>query len=587
MRKSALLFFSLLSADRFRILTGRKRIAVSVLSIFFTLSSAGLLADTRSLFDTLFLKPDEQPGQYSIPFPFGRVIEKIERQLGYSINGDPNVAKSTLIPLGRCINRYAAGPEYFKFPRIVVAVDSEHNGVGEWNRPFMKDRMFLGYQEKANAIEVISYNEQRGQFDFQVVSNYANGETPLVRVIEDTQCTDCHQNNGPIFSRSNWDETEFNNEIFQRIVSAKFGPDSGSSRLLGSGAASVDLSTNRANTFGLFQTFWQKACLSDDNASEFRCRAGLFQMALEHRLQESNRTLIPPRLFTEYLIPVSKGNAERYWPDGVSFPSSDIKNQNPLLVGELLHLKSAESLKSPRPFLIKWNPANIFRIVEGLGGFIPFTEIRKLDQMLFDVSGKEPTFINFRGNCRLRRIDEIKKLDDENNRSGDIAVRCSMTEGALSTGVGFSGDFHITAGAINANIPLSNMYLDSANFIVGLSHRGGHIRDAGGRSSIKLSLFNAKRQLRARLPTGAMLHSIEISWPSGKSRDALFSGNQTVIGKAKLTAIADTGLLDAKMDRLVAHADRGDSMLFSERPFPGAQLMDALFKEFLAGAGQN
>ena len=563
-----------------RDLAGLKRVAVATLSFCSFLCSSAVFAETQSLFDTLFMKSDTKYGQYSIPFPFDRVIETIERQLGYTINGDPNVAKSALIPLGRCINRYAAGPEYFKFPRVVVAVDSEHNGVGEWNRPFIKDRMFLGYQEKANAIEVISYNEEKGEFDFQVVSNYASGETPSVRVVEDSQCTACHQNNGPIFARSNWDETEFNNEIFQRIASAKFGPDYGAARSLGSGAAAVDLSTNRANTFALFQTFWQKACLSEDSASEFRCRAGLFQMALEHRLQESNRTLIPPRLFTEYLIPVSRRNTELNWPNGISFPSSDIKNQNPLLLGELPHLKSAESLKSPRPFLIKWNPANIFRIVEGLGGFIPFTEIRKLDQILFDVSRQETTSIKFRGNCRLRRIDEVKRVDDENKRTGDISVRCNLTEGALSTGVGFSGDFHITAGAINPNLPLSNMYLDSGNFIVGLSHRGGHIRDAAGRSSIKLGLFNAKRQLRARLPTGAMLQSIEISWPSGMSRDALFSGNSTIIGRATLTAIADTGTLDMIIDRLVAHADRGDSILLSARPFPGTKLMDALFDEF-------
>lgn len=509
------------------------------------------------------------------------MVEVLEQQLGTSINNDRNVAKSTLIPLGRCVNRYAADPEYFKYPRIVVAVDSEHNGSGEWNKLFIKDRLFLGYQEKADAIEVISYNEDSGKFDFQVVSNYAQGEIPSVSTVEDDRCISCHQNHGPIFSRSNWDETEFNDEIFRRIAMAKFGPGYESSRSIGSGAATVDLATNRANMFSLFQRFWQQACRSGDGASAIRCRAGLFQMALQHRLQESNRTLIPPRLFSEYLVPVSSRNAAMLWPDGISFPSSDITNKNPVLIGEKPHLKSAEELKKPRPFLIKWNPENIFRIVEGIGDFIPLTDIRRLDQILFDIPKQTASsHINFRGSCRMRRVDEIKKTDDENKRSGDISVRCSLTEGALSSGVGFYGNFYIDAGVIKSYLPLSSMYLDSSNFIVGLSHQGGHIQDSEGKSFIRLSLLDAKQQLHARLPTGAILDSIEISWNPGKLKDELFAGDQVVIGKAKLTALADTGLMDMAIERLVAKADRDDHGLFAAKPFRGKKMIDALFAEF-------
>ena len=448
----------------------RSFIAALTLSSIFTFCSADALAETRSLFDTLFAEPEAGSGQYSIPYPFDRVIDK--------------------------------------------------------------------------------------------------------------QCSGCHQNNGPIFARSNWDETEFNNEIFQRIAQAKYGPGYETSRSIGSGAAAVDLSTNRANIFSLFQTFWRKACLSEDSASEFRCRAGLFQMALEHRLQESNRTLIPPRLFTEYLVPVSRRNTELHWPDGISFPSSDIKNQNPLLFGELPHLQSAEDLKAPRPFLIKWNPQNILRIIEGLGGFIPLTDIRKLDQTLFEITRQSASFINFRGTCRMRRVDEIKKTSDEHKRSGDIAVRCNMTEGALSSGVGFYGNFQVSKGSVKGYLPLSSMYLDSSNFIVGLSHEGGQIQDSGDRSYFRLGLLDAKQQLHARLPTGVILDSIEISWEPGKFKDKLFAGNQIVIGKVKLTALADTGLLDTAIERLVAQADNGKIDLFAAKPFHGEKMLDALFAEF-------
>ncbi|MGI9318644.1 MAG: hypothetical protein ACR2QW_15045, partial [bacterium] len=428
---------------------GKLKFFAALTGIF--LYSGEAMTDGRSVFDQFFLDTDQKQAEYNIPFPFSRLVEVLEQQLGMSINNDPNVAKTTLIPLGRCINRYVAAPEYFKYPRIVVAIDSEHNGPGEWKRPFIKDKLFLGYQEKADAIEVISYNEQKGEFDFQVVSNYSAGNTPSVRTIKDNRCVSCHQNRGPIFSRSNWDETEFNPEIFRRIATAKFGPGYQSSRTSASGAASVDLATNRANMFSLFQRFWQDGCRSRDQTDETRCRAGLFQMALEHRLQESNRTLIPPKMFTDYLIPISSNNAALYWPDGISFPSSDIKNQNPLRMGEIPHLNSAEELKQPRPFMIKWNPENIFRVVEGLGDFFPLTDVRKLDQILFDIPQQTASsHINFRGTCRMRRIDKIRNSDDENIRSGDISVRCNLTEGALSSGVGFYADFHVEAGAIKS-----------------------------------------------------------------------------------------------------------------------------------------
>ncbi|MGI9318610.1 MAG: hypothetical protein ACR2QW_14875, partial [bacterium] len=124
------------------------------------------------------------------------------------------------------------------------------------------------------------------------------------------------------------------------------------------------------------------------------------------------------------------------------------------------------------------------------------------------------------------------------------------------------------------------MYLDSANFIVGLSHQGGNIQDTGGRSFIRLRLFDAKQQLHARLPTGAMLDTIEISWSPDQPRDKLFSGNNVVVGKATLTALADTGLLDRAIDQLVSNDDRGQSSLFAANALHGRRMIDALFSEF-------
>jgi hypothetical protein len=97
--------------------------------------------------------------------------------------------KQVLIPLGRSLQRDSAAPDYFGYPRAVVAVDGEPGGPGEL---YVKDRLYLGYQEKANLIEVISYNEDAGRFEFQVVTDYRAGGTPQV-VANRAVCTACHR----------------------------------------------------------------------------------------------------------------------------------------------------------------------------------------------------------------------------------------------------------------------------------------------------------------------------------------------------------------------------------------------------------
>jgi hypothetical protein len=55
-------------------------------------------------------------------------------------------AKRVLIPLGRSLQRTAAAPDYFAYPRVVVAVDSPPPLAGV---PLLKDRLYIGYQEQS------------------------------------------------------------------------------------------------------------------------------------------------------------------------------------------------------------------------------------------------------------------------------------------------------------------------------------------------------------------------------------------------------------------------------------------------------
>ena len=134
-----------------------------------TLLPLGLLADDepgdtgRSLFDQLTL--GEDGSSRVLPYPFPRLLRQIEASAGFDAADDP-IAK-ILIPRGRSLQREAASPDYYAFPRVVIALDRD-SGSG---KP-VKNRLFLGYQERAHSIEVISYNETAGRFEFQVVDDY-------------------------------------------------------------------------------------------------------------------------------------------------------------------------------------------------------------------------------------------------------------------------------------------------------------------------------------------------------------------------------------------------------------------------------
>ena len=75
--------------------------------------------------------------------------------------------------MGRSLQRNAASPDFFKFPRAVVVAEATPVSIPGKPLIVLKDRLFLGYQPQAEAIEVISYNEMAGRFEFQVVENYS------------------------------------------------------------------------------------------------------------------------------------------------------------------------------------------------------------------------------------------------------------------------------------------------------------------------------------------------------------------------------------------------------------------------------
>ncbi|MBK8326529.1 MAG: hypothetical protein IPL02_05645 [Moraxellaceae bacterium] len=145
-------------------------------------------AGTRSLFDHIIAQND------GLPYPFSKLIALLKAQ-----NPDNTEPLTLLIPNGRSLLKGQADNQH---PRIVVASDfDQHNtetGLGMATR----GQLFLGFVENANEIEVLSYNEAAGRFEFQLVQNYCAGCVPRIVYARRAICTTCHQGVVRLFFRN-------------------------------------------------------------------------------------------------------------------------------------------------------------------------------------------------------------------------------------------------------------------------------------------------------------------------------------------------------------------------------------------------
>lgn len=186
-----------------------------------------------SYFDYVFSKLEDGHRVYDIPYPFPKVIERIENYLGYT-DGQSKATATLLFPMGRSLQRNAAfiGEKnasdkidlFFRFPRIVIGVINEPKNIQSLD---LRGRLFLGFNEKTKVIEVISYNDSEGRFEYQIVKNHQARQKPedsdlkpSVVYARRQVCLSCHQNQTPIFSLGNWHETNIHPEIQNRLTNA-------------------------------------------------------------------------------------------------------------------------------------------------------------------------------------------------------------------------------------------------------------------------------------------------------------------------------------------------------------------------------
>ncbi|MCW5622654.1 MAG: hypothetical protein KIS79_16215, partial [Burkholderiales bacterium] len=357
------------------------------------LAAADLPPAGRSLFDHVTSHTVDGRSVQRIPYPFPALLEVLERHAGSDMLGRPGLA-AVLIPLGRSLQRNASAGDYFRHPRVVVAVTGEARG-SHVPSLLLKDRLFLGFQDDAGIIEVISYNEHAGRFEFQIVTDYRAGATPRVAYARRAVCSACHHAAAPIFSRPGWDETNANPAV-ARALSAHAASFHGVAVKRGVDVPNaIDDSVARANRMALAQTIWRRGCDAVQVPGDpVGCREALLIAVLERRLnvQAGHGTRAPDAALGPLAV------AWRIqWPQGLPEPDPNVPNRDPFF-GQAQQLVTAGTgapwgaeevvpaldPMSPRAPVDAWRPdaRGMDALLDTLGGFFSEADMRAIERTL-------------------------------------------------------------------------------------------------------------------------------------------------------------------------------------------------------------
>ena len=264
---------------------------------------------TRSVFDHLIAQNDV------LPYPFEKLVKLIQDR---NPEGAPPV--SVLIPHGRSLLKAQADDSH---PRVVLAADFQSaNGANLGFAP--RGQLFLGFVEKANEIEVLSYNEAGGRFEFQLVQNYCAGCVPRIVYARRAICTTCHQGGGPIFPQRPWNETNGQEDTAAAIAAARGGSKPYMSIPVKQPLANperIDQLTDQGNFINATQRLWLDGCGVGGND----CRRLMLKLAL--RYADSPGSFDDDSADARRLRALQK----RSFPAaGIAVAESDLPNRDPI-----------------------------------------------------------------------------------------------------------------------------------------------------------------------------------------------------------------------------------------------------------------
>ena len=525
----------------------------------------------RSTFDAIFAVEGQSEPGYDIPFPFGELVRLLDQYSGNPGGEDTHLLQMVLIPLGRCVQRHAAAPDYFESPRFVLATNSEMTSVDEYRPVFVRDRLFIGYQPRAEALEVISYNAQAGRFEFQIVDNYATGRTPRVRYASRTECLSCHHNAGPIFPRVRWGETSANTRVANRLreqmpanLWRQFGQRTDQ-------AYYVDGSTDRANMLSTYQTLWQELCRpADDPKSGMRCRAGAFEFAIQQRLRAVKGTFTRSSLINDYLIPISLASFRTRWPQGLAVPSGDVPNRYPLHEKQVDGHDAALDLYQPRRPKMQWQLHDMPRFIDGLASSIPELDLRQLDHRLLELGRLNPDLAR-----TLEGVCDIVRVDDETG-SFDATIECELSDGLQGKSFELTGDLYIDNHYRVA--PGNRIMLTTPRALIALRNLSGEVHVKDNNWELTLQMRSPRDGSHVWLADEGAVDRIEINWRLPDEYDGHFPANTPLSTDIVIHVIDGYAYLSEGLNQALAGNEAGINDVFSDKPFRGSDIVGQVLR---------
>ena len=503
-------------------------------------------AHGRSLFDRLL--EHEASGTPQVPFPFPALLQRVRAQLD---GEDPSGGLAiVLIPLGRSLQRHAAGDvDAFRFPRVVAAVTGEPAPDAPAGHLYLMDRLYLAHHERAEALEVISYNEDEGRFEFQLVLDYRTGATPRVVTANRTLCLACHQNEAPIFSRPSWDETSASPPVAARLAATGLDYQGLPWRHGVDVPEAIDAATARANRLAVAQRLWQDGCAMATAQASIDCRAQALLQALRQRLIGAAATGASadatPRLIAPLLA-----NWQSRWPEGLVVPDPQVPNRQPFAGieagiapptdAELVRYADIPAAFDPlalRAPLEHWrgrDAGDVMRFIHLLGALFSRTDIALIERALARLP--RPAVRDIELSCTLRRATRATRLDLDCARGSELRLtaRIMLDEARSAHGIldrlELSGSGAHTGGTLSMARNRDQASGWPIRFAL-TARRGGPIRASSGEalSALRLGGGDASGELTAATSAaGAVAASLELIddlEPLGRAVDALARAN--------------------------------------------------------------
>lgn len=457
----------------------------------------------RSLFDELFEvgPPAEQrqDARYAIPFPFEALLDSLNERTA------PDEVQTALIPLGRSLQRYAADPHYFASPRIVVAADGQTDDADALNDPLLKDRLFLGYQPASESIEVLSYNEAAGRFEFQEITGYTSAGAAEVTYSERAVCATCHQGATPIFATALWSETNGSENVANSMADLGESFHGVSIRQGVDGPDFFDQSTDRANLLPVAARLWQEGCQGADDPVE--CRGALLLAALRYRLGGSRTMPVDPEMVATALA--------SHLPDGLWAADPDLPNRDPMIL-IAANTAPADAIEAAGQFdpttvrtpIALWQPDQ--SAAEMIAMMFGNSDIAWLDERLAAIT--LPASRSHVGTCKLGFVGdrEIRFACKADDRTLSIDGFVRMQDGEVVGG-------RVDHLSLEGQTPVRRLFIEPGS--------------TGTADTLALVLREAGQGLSARLASGERLSALRLAL------------SPTGLGQAEISVIDDIAML--------------------------------------------